>query len=922
MAADFDFHAKREGKMKATIFKRTLIFVVLCFLIFLGRGLTQVITADISGVVTDAEKAPLPGASIVLQNVDTGFSRSTTTNSQGMFVFRTIPTQGSYSITVALSGFKTHVEQGLKFHPNEKYTINFLLEVTPQEVTVTVQAAAPLVDVKDTTVQQVLTEELVSSLPIIGRNYIELTHLAPGVTGSDYWPTTSGQYYWAMNYLVDGSSNFSKWRSAARTFYSGYSLETIKEIQILNNQFSVEFGEGMSAINSAVTKSGTNSLRGSVYIYDRPGAWDKPDFVTLQKAPFNQQQLGFSLGGPIVKDKTHFFLSYEYRRQRSQNTVIAPQYFGQTVPDNQDEHMMFVKVDHQLTNSDYLSVRYSNDLFDWNQQYGSIYGGFYPPGEGDTYVTYVHTANVGWTKTLSGTSVNELRFQFASYYDLRKALTAYPNRAAESRYAYLDLGGEAYYGNGFGVTPELTFELFEKYTHGWKNHNFKFGGFFKYTTADQILHPYPNGIYYFAGSPALYPDPYLFIQSFALDPSLTEVKSRDFYTAVFFEDNWSPTKGLSLNLGLRYDFEYISNVKNYNAPVDWKNLQPRLGVAYDVSGNGKSVLRAGFGMFSQQQLSYHFTKGAFFGPDGLVYLTLAPGMPGFPTYPNGLAAFPAGAVLPPRDIWEIDNHFKNPYSIQGTLGFQQEILPSLSISADFIYMTVRDGASVIDANAPASPTGPRTIAEADATRPITPVPNGFRTIYHLGNLSRSWYKALNLKLERRAANYSFLITYTYSKTTDMLNPWSLPQDSRNLEDDKGPGATDQPHLLKFAFFVNSPLKGVILKDWQISGIAKVMSGVPYTETYGLDLWGTGLGNARPDGKNNKRGDAFYNVDLSLSRVIRLPVSSVQLKFDVFNIFNIKNYTGFYSALTAGTLFGTPYAAAPARRFQLGLHVRF
>jgi|GEM_PF-3413832 hypothetical protein len=905
--------------MKAIKWIKLVVITATAVFMLSSTSLAQVVTADIIGTVSDIDGQPLPGATVTLQNTMTGMTRSFIADPNGKFSFRAIPVQGTYQITAELAGFKTHIQKDLQLHINETSSLHFRLEAGAIEQFVTVTAQAPLVDIKETTVQQVLTEELVTSLPLIGRNYIGLTHLAPGVTGSDYWPTTSGQHYWAMNYIVDGGSNFSKWRSAARTYYSGYSLDTIQEIQVLNNQFSVEFGEGMSAISSAITKSGTNEFRGSLYFYDRPGAWDEPDFLTHSKAPYDQQQIGFTLSGPIVKDRAHFFLNYEYRRQRSQSTVIAPDYFGKTVPNNQDEHMVFAKVDYQASPSDYITLRYSNDLFDWAQEFG----GYNIPGEGMSYVTYVHTGYLSWLKTLDKGKVNELRLQVASYHDLRKALTHYPDRAAEDRYGYAVLGGDAYYSDGFGVTPEMTYEIFDKLTLSRGNHFLKFGGFVKYTTANQIQLAYADGIYYFAGSPDKYPNPYLFMQSFALDKSLTGVKSRDLNWALFVEDEWSVSNRLTLTLGLRYDVQHIFNVVGYTAPVDGDNIQPRLGVTYDLFGNGRSVVRAGFGIFSQQNLSFHYTKGAFLGKAGQVYLTLTPDMAEFPDYPYGLPEFPDGADLPARNIWEIDENLKNPYSMQWTAGFQHELLPNLSFSIDGIYMTVMDGLSVIDVNAPVSTDVARSIAEADATRPITPTVNGYRTINHLGNLSRSWYKALNFKLERRGTDYMFLMTYTLSKTTDMLNPWSLPQDSRNIEDDKGPGGNDRRHLLNFAFFYNSPFKSAILKDWQISGIAKYNSAAPYTETYGLDLWGTGLGNARPFGRNNLRGDPYYNVDLSLSRRIALlNRASLEFKIDVFNVFNITNYTSFLGARTAGNRFGNPTAAAPGRRFQLGMHFRF
>jgi hypothetical protein len=890
------------------------------FFIFLGANLAQVITADIYGRVVDIENALLPGANVTLLNTATGFTRSTTTSSDGKYSFKSIPTQGEFSITVELSGFKGQVRKGLTLHPNEAYEIDFKLEMSTIQETVTVVAEAPLVNTKDTTVQQVITEELIQSLPIIGRNYLELAHLAPGVTGYDYWPTTGGQHYWAMNYLVDGGSHFSKMRSAARTYYSGYSIDAIKEVQILNNQFSVEFGEGMSSVNSAITKSGTNEFHGSLFFFERPGEWDEVDFMTKTKAPFDQQQLGFTLGGPLKRDKTHFFISYEYRRQRAHSTVLAPMYFGQILPDKQDEHTIFVKVDHQLTKSDYLTIRYSNDLFDWPMEYG----GYSIPGEGRLYVNYVHTGQLAWIKTISESSVNELRVQVASYWDLRTQITNYPDRAREIRVNWATFGPERYAGKGFGATPEITYEIFNKFTTGGKKHFFKFGAFFKYVYCNFRQAPSdPQGLYYFLGPPDKYPTPYYFRQGFALDPNLIEIRTNSWYGGVFFEDEWSVNRKLTLTLGLRYDIDYILKLEGFNAPADLNNIQPRLGLAYDLWGNGKSVFRAGFGLFSQQHLSYHFSKEAFFGPKGQVNLTLRPGDPNFPTYPQGLPGFPAGALLPPRDWWEVaDDKYLNPYTIQGTVGFQQEILPHLSFSIDAIYLTVMDGQSCTDKNTPASPTGPRTLAQADATRPIMPTSNGPRNIMYLSNLSRSWYKAINIKLERRASDFTFLLTYTLSKTVDMLNPWSLPQDSRNIEDDKGPGNVDRRHLLKLAFFYNFPFKNIILRGWQLSAIAEILSAAPYTEVYGDDRWGTNLFNARPYGRNNLRGDPAYNFDFSLSRRITIKPIEVELKFDAFNAFNITNYTGFYNRWLDGEKFKKPRSAGPPRKFQLGLHIRF
>src|SRR4029450_4079399 len=148
----------------------------------------------------------------------------------------------------------------------------------------------------------------------LGRNFIHLASLTAGFTGNPSFPSPQGQVFWDNNVLVDGASHFSKWRSAARTFYAGYGLESIKEVQVLANRFSAEFGEALATVTSAVTKAGTNEFHGAGLLYLQAAALNATPTFALRKPPLSAQQFGFTLGGPIVRDQTHFFTSYEGRR--------------------------------------------------------------------------------------------------------------------------------------------------------------------------------------------------------------------------------------------------------------------------------------------------------------------------------------------------------------------------------------------------------------------------------------------------------------------------------------------------------------------------------------------------------------------------------------------------------------------------------
>src|SRR5206468_3517616 len=196
------------------------------------------------------------------------------------------------------------------------------------------------------TVQQTVSEELVRSVPLFGRSFLHLASLAAGFTGNPSFPGVNGQIYFTNNVLVDGASHFSKWRSAARTYYAGYGLESIKEVQVLANRFSAEYGEALATVTSAVTKAGTNELRGAGLIFFQDDALNATPAFATQKPPMSAQQFGFTLGGPLVMDRTHFFGSYEGRRLRNHNIVVSPVASGVNVPDNEDEHLGFFRVDH------------------------------------------------------------------------------------------------------------------------------------------------------------------------------------------------------------------------------------------------------------------------------------------------------------------------------------------------------------------------------------------------------------------------------------------------------------------------------------------------------------------------------------------------------------------------------------------------
>jgi hypothetical protein len=375
----------------------------------------------------------------------------------------------------------------------------------------------------------------------------------------------------------------------------------------------------------------------------------------------------------------------------------------------------------------------------------------------------------------------------------------------------------------------------------------------------------------------------------------------------------------TLNLGLRYDVEKIGNVENYTAATDTNNIQPRVGIAWRP--HDLMVVRGGVGLYTQQHLLYYINRVQLEGPEGTIALALAPGSPFFPQFPNILPARPAGASYPARDIQVLASDFRNPYSIQSTIGAERKF-GTLTIAADYVYLNGRDLMSLVDANAPASLQKPaqRSVAQADATRPLPPLPGLFRNIVRLGNQGRSWYHAVQVKAERSEGRLQTLASYTLGHAEDMLN-YQLPEDSRNLAAEKGRSNADVRHNLTVGATWAVPGIGPLWRDWSLSGIGVFRSNRPYTIVWGDDRNGTTQNDARPGDRNTGKTDSYQNVDLALTRRFTMGPRTFEARVEAFNVLNTVNYDEYVGALLS-PFYAQPVSAFPKRRIQLAGTVRF
>jgi Carboxypeptidase regulatory-like domain/TonB dependent receptor len=928
---------------------RLRLIVLFTFLLLAGIGpaAAQNPTFAVEGVVEDAQQAVLPGAAVTIQNVSTGLTRTVTTDANGRFVVTALPPEGRYRIQVELTGFATEVRENLVFNAGQRAVLNFALRLSSVQETITVAGDAPLVQTTSAEVTSTIDQRAFETLPVKERNYFRLLTLDSNVvaagTGSNA-VNVGGSEVWNFGTYVDGTNNHSKWltlQRAPQLGSSGFAIETVKEVQLITNQFSAEFGGHSAGVASMVTKSGTNSVTGSVFAMARPGDWDARPPLSPVKTPYNQQQFGGTVGGPLVRDKVFYFGSYERRRERSSVTVTSAEAFGLVVPTPADEHQGHFKGDVRFSERHSLGVRYN--MVRWKKDNES--GGLNLPGTGFMWDNNVDTVHGNFLSVMSGRLLNEVRGQYSRYVDRRAAKC---DCVSIQRQGYSNSGG---YDQGtWGVIPEQTYDISNTVSLWMGNHSIKTGASFTYDVTDQLFQPLQNGVYTFSGAPNVAPTPIRFQQSFALTPEARFMFPKAYVFAGFLQDDLRIGNNLTLNLGLRYEVEIIKDIPDWPAGTDANNLDPRVGFAWDPKGDQKWSIRGGFGRFTQQHPIFTIVKGGVGGRNGQVTVTLTPADALFPAFPNALPAFPPGASLPARSIQEISPDLENEHAWNVSFGVQRQLGSRTAIQVDANINRGRKH-GFLDLNQPppipkdvlnaALRVNPnavvRTLAQADALRPSPAVPNGFRHMDVLTNEGRFWYEGVRIAMQHRTEPLQITVSYTASRAEDRLNHWFSPEDSSDPELDRGPSGASTPHNLVTSAMWNLPGSGPVFGDWQLSMVSHHQSGSPYTIRYAGDPTGAGAGLgaacnsrgcqfARPEGRATARGMFMNWADISLARTFPVGPDRIEFRADVFNVLNNWNLlSGGYINLVGNPRFGQHTGGSnvlPGRQFQFAATYRF
>jgi hypothetical protein len=879
---------------------------------------TRATSADLSGVVLDESKAVLPGATVTVTNVETNWARSVTTDGTGRFSVPALP-PGIYAVKAELPGFATETRQGLVLQIGTAVTVDFTLKIAGTREEITVTAAAPLIDTRQTAVSTVVSQKQIESLPINGRNFISFSIITPGVS-TDRTPqqgasatsglTFAGQRARSNNITVDGLDNND---AALGSVRATFSQEAVREFQVLTNSYSAEFGKASGGVVNIVTKSGTNTAAGNAFFYARDDALNRKGYfeefnpagqpVVQDKAPYSQKQFGGTLGGPLRKNKTFFFASFERLDVKASNFVaiddttrvpgLAGGFLGTpagilraagfpvetgNTPYAVSGDQFLAKVDHQITPTQGLVLRVNYaDSFNENIE---PFGGIVAKSRAASLDAKDYMAAASHT-VASGTSlVNELRFQFArrdQTIDSLDPTCGGPCVGEDQGGPTLEVLGVASVGRQrFTPQPRLSdrYQVLDVLSYYAGSHQLKSGFDFNYIDNPNGRLPlHFGGRYIFAALPAipgLLPVPVSAIQAVALGlparyvqgygQTLTPYVYKDI--SLFAQDDWRVKPNLTVKLGLRYQDQLwpavqynVVGLGPYTFPSDNNNLAPRVSVAWDPTGDQTTSIHGSYGIFYDNHITsvVGITEGI---SGGSKVRTFVAGLP------TSVAAWNApGHKLPepgtpyPSLVISIDPGLQTPYAHHVSAGIDRELRNQIALSASLVYARGFKQLGTIDYNPIVPSLGAGRRPEDVGGRAGTSA-----SVLQYTSFGETWYRGLTLSLTKRYTDrYQFLASYTLSKAEDNSTDFQsafVPQqmgrgrsasDPTGLpvgftpDDERGPSLQDQRHRFVVSGLYVAP--GAV----QVSSIVTVASGRPYNILAGADLNGDGDGGtSSPD----------------------------------------------------------------------------
>jgi outer membrane receptor protein involved in Fe transport len=891
----------------------------------------QVAQAELRGTVLDESGAALPGVTVTATQVDTGTSRTTTSTETGVFVMPALPV-GTYRVRAELSGFSTIVQENLALAVGQSALLTFTMKVAAVQETVTVAGQSPLVETKKSDLSGVVNPDQVASLPLNGRNWLDLAALVPGARGNPGTIRAGFAGGDMAKYQVDGVDVSGQCCGGAN---QGYSQENIEQYEVITNRFDAEHGRAAGVIINAITKSGTNRVRGTAFGFFRDSDFgDARNFFTNTVQPYHEKQVGANGGGPIRRDKMFFFASYEYQgRDITARPSTGFPRFDIPVNNGITRHYTTGRVDAQFTDNHRLFGRSS--AFNWEQlnvnvgsdPRNSVSNGYSRPSKNTDL-------SVGETWVVNDRMVNEVRAGFSA---IDNALISNSTLALHT-FPSIVIGSPT---NSPQWWKEFNIQVNDALTYfvpSWYGeHSLKTGfQFFRPKFWGAFPSGPPSGASYtFPQDPADPDDPrtYPAPSRYSVTLGDTSYTINNPTYAAFFKDDWVVARRLTLNLGVRYDLETGTVNKDLENPIqggrkrgDVDNVAPRLGFAYDLRGNGLTVVRGGYGRnFDKVLLNITSNERRQLLGQFLSYTVLNPSY----TNPLGDLTFESiKAKNLARNMLIIDNDYRTPAQDQVSIGIAQQIGQRYAVQMDYVHTRGFNEPRARLINffedlATHLPRDPRIFGR--------PYPQYIDiTLYETTAKSEydGWqfgFKGTNFGPEWMQSQLSGSYTLSWTYSDHESNRFDSVTNPFNLADEWAFSASDQRHR----FIVN----GVTRFRWDIQAAVIFFAGSkrPINTRTNLDPLGAGVGRwldatGRTIPRNSERTTKNdYKLDLRLSKEVRvghLRLEGLLEAFNVLNTENFGNFNGVYGALTYLQPANSTDVFYQPRQVQLGFRVTY
>jgi hypothetical protein len=912
--------------------------------------------ASVSGRVVDSSGGVVPGAQVTARHTGTNLTATAVTDQAGRFRFPYLRI-GPYEVIAHLDGFQDATSR-LELSAGAAFEMPLTLGVGGIDTTVTVTGEATTLEAARSQIAATVPVAEAAATPMNGRNFLELALLVPHVSptnigSTQLFPETSAvpgislsinsQRNLSNNFIVDGLSAND---DAAALSGITYGVDALEQVQVVTSGGQAELGRALGGYVNIVTRSGTNLLSGTAYDYFRDDSLNAPNPLSGTTLPMRQWQYGGSLGGPIVSNRTFFFSNLEQRRldQTGLATILPASvalvnarladvgYRGPSIStgvyDNPvDLTNVLGKVDHHVSGRDQLSVRYS--LYDASAANARGAGGLSAPTASSALENLDQTIAVSNTFALTSRTVLETRGQFA--HGNLEAPPTDPIGPAVS------IAGVATFGTS-STSPtgrrNKMFQIVNNLSHQAGAHALRAGVDFLYND-DLITFPRAvRGSYTFSSLANFLAGTYNnlgFTQTFGA----TDVSQTNPNLGVYAQDEWKVSPRLTLNLGLRYDLQFLETIG-----TDTNNISPRLGATWSPFESRRTVVRGSAGIF-YDRVPLRALANALLSAGNTtdlgnlrqVAVSLSPTQSGAPVFPNILTAVVPSVTLP--NLTTMDPRLQNAYSNQASVEVEQQLGARTTMSVGYQYVRGRHLLMSINQNVP-------SCVASGNNNGCRPNPN-YANNSQYSAAGESNYHGLHVSLVQRSVHWGqYRVSYTLSKSMNNVGEFffSSPIDPFDLSKDWGRSDDDQRHRLAVNGMIQTSMAPAttlwqrLSHGFQVSGLVQSYSAPPFNITSGVTtIQGTGgrpivSGEFIP--RNSGIGSRYFNLSARLSRSFRLSGKvSVDALVEGFNLTNHVNVLTRNANFGAGAYPTSPSptfnqitAVSEPRSFQLGARLRF